>query len=64
MVLLGTLIMILLEILIKEDLLLGMCLLMEVVFSIGKLLCRPHLHCRLPRQNIWLLLNLVRKLFG
>ena len=64
MVLLGTLILILLEILIKEDLLLGMCLLLEVVLSFGKLLCRLQLRCRLLRQNIWLLQKLVRKLFG
>ena len=64
MVLLGILILILLEILIKEDILLGMCLLLEVMFSVGKLLCRHHLCCRLPRHNIWLLQKLVRKLFG
>ena len=40
MVLLGMLILIFPEILIKEDILLGMCLLLEVVLSFGKLLCR------------------------
>ena len=33
------------EILIKEDLLLDMCLLLEVVLSVGKLLCRLQLRC-------------------
>ena len=40
MVLSGMLILILQEILIKEDLLLGMCLVLEVILSVGKLLCR------------------------
>ena len=64
MVLLSTLTPILLEILIKEDLLLDMCLLLEVVLLVGKLLCRIHMLCRLLRRNIWLLQKLVRKLFG
>ena len=41
--LLVTLTPILLEILIKEDLLVGMCLLLEVELSVGKLLCRLQL---------------------
>ena len=64
MVLLGTLILILLEILIKEGHLLGMCLLLKVMLSIRRLLYRLQLHCQLPRQNIWLLQKLLRKLFG
>ena len=51
----GTLTPILLEILIKVDLLLGMCLLLEVVLLVGKLLYKLLLRYRLPRQNIWLL---------
>ena len=63
-VLLSTLTSILLEFLIKENLLLGMCLLLEVVLSVGKLLCRLQLCCLLLKQNVWLLQKLVRKLFG
>ena len=38
--LLGTLTPILLKILIKEDLSLGMCLLLKVALLVGKLLCK------------------------
>ena len=63
-VLSSMLIPILQEILIKEDLLRSMCLLLEVVLLVGKLLCRIQLRCRLLKQNVWLLQKLVRKLFG
>ena len=49
MVLLSTLTPILLEILIKEDLLLYMCLLLEVTLLVGKLLYRIHMRCQLLR---------------
>ena len=45
----GILTPILQETLIKEDLLLGVCLLLEVALTVGKLLCRLQLHCRPPR---------------
>ena len=64
MVLLSTLTPIFLEILIKEDLLLDMRLLLEVVLLVGKLLCGIHMRCWIQRRNIWLLQKLVRKLFG
>ena len=63
MMLLGTLTSILLKILIKEDLLLGMCSLLELVLSVGKPFYGLQLRCRLPRHNIWLLQKLVRRLF-
>ena len=45
MELLGSLTPILLEILIREDLLLGMCFILKVALSVGKLLCRLQLCC-------------------
>ena len=63
MELLGSLTPILLEVLIKEDLLLGMCFILKVVLSVGKLLYTLQLCCQLPRHNIWLLQKHVRNLF-
>ena len=61
---LGMLILILLETLIKRYLLQGMSLLLVVELSVRRLPYRIQLHCLLQRLSTWLLLRLVRKLFG
>ena len=58
------LILTLLETLIRGDVLQGMSLLLVVVLLAGRLPYRIQLPCLLQRLSTWLLLRLVRKLFG